>query len=135
MIDILPRRRFGHSELEVTAICFGTTTREDLPSHTGYPVPEDRHNSTFRAMFDSPINFMDTAAAYGDGESERRIGLLLRDLEACPTASCWPPRRTAISRPGTSAAIRPAVRSSAACALLAACIGEAGLAGFGDALW
>src|SRR5437867_1531915 len=83
-MDYLARRRFGHSDLEVTPICFGTTTREDLPAHAGYPVPEDRHRATFQAMFDSPVNFMDTAAAYGDGESERRIGLQLRELGGLP---------------------------------------------------
>ncbi len=82
----LPRRRFGHSELEVTALCIGSTTRGDLAwrIQAEYPVPEDRHAATFRAMFDSPINFLDTAAAYGDGESERRIGLVLRELGGLP---------------------------------------------------
>ncbi len=82
----LTRRRFGHSALEVTSICIGSTTREDLAPHieAEYPVPEDRHAATFRAMFDSPINFLDTAAAYGDGESERRIGLVLRELGGLP---------------------------------------------------
>src|ERR1700730_16474993 len=84
----LPRRRFGHSALEVTSICWGSTTRGDLaPQSQGdYPVPEDRHAATFRAMFNSPINFLDTAAAYGDGESERRIGLILRELGGLPDA-------------------------------------------------
>jgi D-threo-aldose 1-dehydrogenase len=81
---VLPRRRFGHSELEVTAICLGSTTRADLPSHAGYPAPEDRHAATFRALLESPINFLDTAANYGDGESERRIGLLLRERGGLP---------------------------------------------------
>src|SRR6476619_3222504 len=30
------------------------------------------------------INFIDTAAAYGDGESERRIGLALSELGSLP---------------------------------------------------
>jgi D-threo-aldose 1-dehydrogenase len=79
-------RRFGHSALEVTSICIGSTTREDLAPRieAEYPVPRDRHAATFRAMFDSPINFLDTAAAYGDGESERRIGLVLRELGGLP---------------------------------------------------
>ena len=80
----LPRRRFGHSELEVTPLCIGGTTRAD-PKNTGaYPAPEDRHQATFRAVFNSPINFLDTAANYGDGESERRIGVVLRELGGLP---------------------------------------------------
>ena len=81
----LERRIFGHSTLEVTPLCIGGTTRADLNSSGGdYPAPEDRHLATFRAVFDSPINFLDTAAAYGDGESERRIGTVLRELGGIP---------------------------------------------------
>jgi D-threo-aldose 1-dehydrogenase len=32
----------------------------------------------------SPFNFLDTAASYGDGESERRIGIVLRELGGLP---------------------------------------------------
>lgn len=51
-----------------------------------YSVPEDRALQTVRAAFTSPINFLDTAASYGDGESERRIGLVLRELGGLPDA-------------------------------------------------
>lgn len=44
-----------------------------------YAVPEDRALETVRAALVSPITFLDTAASYGDGESERRIGLVLRE--------------------------------------------------------
>ena len=80
----LERRRFGHSELMVTPLCIGGTLRGDLQQSQGYPAPEDRHVATFRAVFDSPINFLDTAANYGDGESERRIGIVLRELGGVP---------------------------------------------------
>src|SRR5690606_18516680 len=39
---------------------------------------------TVRTIFQSPINFLDTAASYGDGESERRIGLVLQELGGLP---------------------------------------------------
>jgi D-threo-aldose 1-dehydrogenase len=42
-------------------------------------VPLERALTTLRASFDSPITFMDTAGAYGDGESECRIGMVLRE--------------------------------------------------------
>jgi D-threo-aldose 1-dehydrogenase len=80
----LERRRFGHSDLEVTGLCIGGTPRVDLQTSGDYPAPEDRHVETFRAVFNSPINFLDTAAAYGDGESERRIGIVLRELGGLP---------------------------------------------------
>src|SRR5258708_35598142 len=49
-----------------------------------YSVPEDRALRTVRAAWASPIAFMDTAASYGDGESERRIGLVLREQGGLP---------------------------------------------------
>ena len=49
-----------------------------------YSVPEDRALETVRAALASPISFLDTAASYGDGESERRIGLVLREQGGLP---------------------------------------------------
>jgi D-threo-aldose 1-dehydrogenase len=49
-------------------------------------------------VLDSPINFLDTAALYGDGESERRIGIVLRERGGLPdqvvlaTKIGWDPR-------------------------------------------
>jgi D-threo-aldose 1-dehydrogenase len=68
----------------VTPLCIGGTMRGDLNQSSGYPAPEDRHVATFRAVFNSPINFLDTAANYGDGESERRIGVVLREIGGLP---------------------------------------------------
>jgi D-threo-aldose 1-dehydrogenase len=50
----------------------------------GYEVPEARALATLRAVFQSPINFLDTSASYGQGESERRIGIALQELGASP---------------------------------------------------
>jgi D-threo-aldose 1-dehydrogenase len=55
-----------------------------MPETFAYTVPEERALSTLRETFASPIGFVDTAAAYGDGKSERRIGLLLRKLGGLP---------------------------------------------------
>jgi D-threo-aldose 1-dehydrogenase len=67
-----------------------------------YSVPEDRALETVRAAFDGPINFIDTAASYGDGEAERRIGIVSRTLGGYPEGSCWRPRPIATSRPASS---------------------------------
>jgi D-threo-aldose 1-dehydrogenase len=72
------RRRFGPTELEVTPLCIGTAALGNMPETFDYAVPEDRALATLDAFFGSPINFLDTAASYGDGESERRIGLALK---------------------------------------------------------
>jgi D-threo-aldose 1-dehydrogenase len=49
-----------------------------------YSVPEERALETLRVALASPITFLDTAASYGDGESERRIGLVLREMGGLP---------------------------------------------------
>jgi D-threo-aldose 1-dehydrogenase len=55
-----------------------------MPETFAYGVAEEQALTTIRAIFASPINFVDTAAAYGDGESERRIGIVLRELGGIP---------------------------------------------------
>lgn len=80
----LPLRRFGHTELQVSPVCVGSGPLGNMPQTFGYEVPETQALATVRAVFHSPINFLDTAASYGDGESERRIGLVLRELGGLP---------------------------------------------------
>jgi D-threo-aldose 1-dehydrogenase len=50
-----------------------------MPETFAYGVGEEQALATIRAALDSPLAFLDTAASYGDGESERRIGLVLRE--------------------------------------------------------
>ena len=50
----------------------------------GYAVNEEQALATIRTIFAGPINFLDTAASYGDGESERRLGIVLRELGGLP---------------------------------------------------
>ncbi|MCX7624399.1 MAG: aldo/keto reductase [Thermomicrobium sp.] len=80
----LPHRILGRTGLEVSVVCAGCAPLGDMPEAFGYRVPEERALATLRAVFRSPITFLDTAAAYGDGESERRIGLVLRELGGLP---------------------------------------------------
>lgn len=77
-------RAFGSSDLQVTPLCFGCAPLGGMPETFGYDVPVARALETLRAMVASPVNYIDTAASYGDGESERRIGLLLRELGGLP---------------------------------------------------
>src|SRR5207248_4545121 len=55
-----------------------------MPETFAYDVPVDQALQTLRAIFQAPVNFLDTAPAYGDGESERRIGIVLRELGGVP---------------------------------------------------
>jgi D-threo-aldose 1-dehydrogenase len=77
-------RPLGATGLQVTPICIGTAPLGNMPETFSYEVPEERALATIRAFFAGPLNFLDTAASYGDGESERRIGLVLRELGGLP---------------------------------------------------
>ncbi len=55
-----------------------------MPETFAYSVSEQNALDTVRTAFASPIRFMDTAASYGDGESERRIGLVIREQGGLP---------------------------------------------------
>ncbi|SMD06539.1 aldo/keto reductase [Primorskyibacter flagellatus] len=70
--------------LAVTPLCFGTAGLGDMPDTYGYSVDENRARATVRAIFDSPINFLDTSRNYGLGRSEERIGAVIRERGGLP---------------------------------------------------
>jgi D-threo-aldose 1-dehydrogenase len=79
-----PKRPYGMTGLPVTSICVGCAPLGDMPETFKYSVPETQALETLRAVFRGPFNFLDTAASYGDGESERRIGIMLRETGGLP---------------------------------------------------
>jgi D-threo-aldose 1-dehydrogenase len=76
--------RLGRSDLMVTSICFGTSGLGDMPDTYGYGVDEARARATMQAIFDGPINFIDTSRIYGMGRSEERIGAAIREHGGLP---------------------------------------------------
>ncbi len=82
--SILEKRPVGKTGLQVTAIGVGTAPLGDMTDDFSYTVPEERALDTVRAWLDGPINFIDTAAYYGAGTSERRIGAVLRERGGLP---------------------------------------------------
>src|SRR5437660_6512567 len=82
--DPLARRPLGSTGLHVTPICIGAAPLGSMPETFTYEVPEAQALATLRAFFASSFNFLDTAASYGDGESERRIGIVLGELGGLP---------------------------------------------------
>ena len=80
------RRPLGGTGLQVSPICFGTSPLASMSALYGYAVDEERAVATVRAVFDSPVNFLDTSNGYGeDGTAERRIGLAVRAAGGLPT--------------------------------------------------
>lgn len=84
MSDALAPRPLGGTGLSISPVGLGCAPLGDMPETFEYSVSEDRARETLRAVFDSPINLLDTAASYGDGESERRIGAALRERGDLP---------------------------------------------------
>jgi D-threo-aldose 1-dehydrogenase len=84
VIDPSSRRPLGRKGLSVSPICVGCAPLASMPEEFTYSVSEQRAFDTLRAVFESPLNFLDTAASYGDGESERRIGGLLEEIGGLP---------------------------------------------------
>lgn len=82
--ELLKRRPFGSSTLEVPPIAIGCAPLGNMTETFGYGVSESDAIATVLAALDSPLNFIDTAAWYGDGESERRIGLALKQIGGLP---------------------------------------------------
>ena len=82
-MDLSPRP-FGKTGLPVAPLAVGCAPLGDMPDTFAYGVSEERALETIRAVFRSPISFVDTAASYGDGESERRIGVVLKELGGVP---------------------------------------------------
>ncbi len=77
-------RPLGRTGLSVTPLCVGTSALGSMPQLYGYGVDDERARATLLAAFAGPINFIDTSNSYADGESERRIGAVLRELGGLP---------------------------------------------------
>lgn len=82
--DPLARRRFGQTDLMVPPVAVGCAPLGDMEETFGYRVSEAEAVKTILTALDSPIPYIDTAALYGDGESERRVGLALRERGGLP---------------------------------------------------
>jgi D-threo-aldose 1-dehydrogenase len=80
----LTRNKLGTTGLSVTSICVGASPLGNVARLYGYDVESDQAIATIRAVFDGPLNFMDTSNSYGGGESERRIGQAIRDAGGLP---------------------------------------------------
>jgi D-threo-aldose 1-dehydrogenase len=81
----LRNRPLGNTSLLVSPLCFGCAPLGDMPETFGFSVAKERAHETLRAAFGSPVNFLDTAASYGDGEAEKRIGEVMWELGGVPS--------------------------------------------------
>jgi D-threo-aldose 1-dehydrogenase len=74
----------GRSGISVIRLCFGLAPLGGMPDTYGYDVAVEQARETVRAIFDSPVNFLDTSRNYGFGRSEERIGEVIRERGGVP---------------------------------------------------
>jgi aryl-alcohol dehydrogenase-like predicted oxidoreductase len=73
---MMTHRTLGQSDLSVAPVALGCMS---LCSNMTYDdIPEQQAIDTIHAAIDAGVTLFDTAPMYGDGESERRLGLALR---------------------------------------------------------
>jgi D-threo-aldose 1-dehydrogenase len=82
--EAMSTRPLSNTGLFVTPLCVGGAPLGNMPETFAYSVPEDVALATVRATFASSINFLDTSAIYGYGESERRIGIVIKENGGLP---------------------------------------------------
>ncbi len=81
LVEKVPLARSGVS---VTRLCFGLAPLGSMPDTYGYDVAAEQARETVRAIFDSPVNFLDTSRNYGFGRSEERVGEVIRERGGLP---------------------------------------------------
>jgi D-threo-aldose 1-dehydrogenase len=77
-------RELGGTGLRVTPVCIGTSPLASMPMIYGYEVEAKQAEDTVEAVFDGPVNFLDTSNNYGAGNAETRIGAVLRRRGGLP---------------------------------------------------
>ncbi len=71
----MKNRILGRTGFKITVISLGTW---QVGGRWGVPFSHDNADNILNAAVDHGINFIDTADVYGDGESEKAVGRLVR---------------------------------------------------------
>src|SRR4051794_35235710 len=72
-------RPLGTTGLRISALSFGAGP---VPALLTRPGQEDRQRQTIQQALDAGVNWFDTAATYGAGQSEAALGAALHTLGA-----------------------------------------------------
>lgn len=76
-------RVLGNTGIKVSAISFGAGP---VPALMTDGSQEATQRQTIRQALEAGINWFDTAATYGDGESEKNLGVTLKEMGALSSA-------------------------------------------------
>ncbi|MGB3306738.1 MAG: aldo/keto reductase [Thermomicrobiales bacterium] len=85
--NILKRVPLAKTGLDVPPIAIGCAPLGNMPDTFGYEVSEQNAIATIEEALKGPLDYIDTSAEYGDGESERRIGLAFKALGGMPAGT------------------------------------------------
>ena len=76
-------RELGGTGVKISEISFGAGP---VPALMTDERPTDIQQQTIRRALEAGINWFDTAASYGEGRSERHLGISLKELDALDQA-------------------------------------------------
>jgi len=79
-----PTVPLGATGLHITPLTIGGAPLGSMPGNFGREVPPETGIATALAALQGPVRALDTSAAYGAGESERRIGAAIRRAGCLP---------------------------------------------------
>jgi aryl-alcohol dehydrogenase-like predicted oxidoreductase len=83
--QVLPTKRLGNTDLELTTLGFGAWAIGGGDWTLGWGPQDDKDSiATIHRALDAGINWIDTAAVYGLGHSEKVIGEALRSRPERP---------------------------------------------------
>lgn len=80
----LTPRPLGTTGQVVTPLTIGGGPLGSMPKNFGYEVSAAQGVSVAKAALAGPIRAIDTSSAYSEGESERRIGVAIKELGGLP---------------------------------------------------
>ena len=81
---VLSPRPLGTTGLQVPRLCVGAAPLGDMQGVFSHVPDEEEAIAVAIAALRGPIRFIDTAAGYGDGSSERRLGQAIATIGGLP---------------------------------------------------
>ena len=79
MTDLLAKRTLGRTRIRVSPIGIGTGSLGADPSLADPDALDELAVATLRTALRAGLNYIDTAPGYRGGDSDRRVGMALRD--------------------------------------------------------
>ena len=80
MTDALTKRTLGRTGIRVSPIGIGTGSLAADPAVTDPEAADKLAVATLRIAFQAGLNYIDTAPGYRGGDSDRRVGIALREV-------------------------------------------------------